>query len=167
MTVKKRERRNMQKCYILLGKKKKIFLGGKKRAFAISIENNHNVSRLCVFMATNQDFSDVTPQLSVQNFKYVGMKHWLCLQDECFRNQPSRHPLLECVSLACYSPGTCRHAHHFPPRGVQELTDRDASEQVRWTPGRWWRRKHQESVFPPRQLPRQNITDVTISELWS
>lgn len=118
-------------------------------------------------MATNQDFSDVTQQLSVQNFKYVGMKHWLCLQDECFRNQPSRHPLLECVSLACYSPGTCRHAHHFPPRGVQELTDRDASEQVRWTPGRWWSRKHQESVFPPRHLPRQNITDVTISELWS
>lgn len=147
-------------------KKKNTILGGKQGAFAISTENNH-VSHLCIFMATNQDCSNVTQQLSTQNFPYIRMKHRLWLQDECFKTRPFRQPLLERVSLACYSPGTCCHANHFPPRGVRELMDKAASEQVCWTPGRRWGGKHRESAFPPRQVPRQNVTDVTVPELWS
>lgn len=71
MTVKKEtEEKYAEICYILLGKKKNTILGGKQRTFAISTENNH-ISHLRIFMATNQDCSNVTQQLSTQNFPYI------------------------------------------------------------------------------------------------
>lgn len=166
MTVKKRERRNMQKCYILLGKKK-IFSWGAKRGllqFPLRIITTSPVS---AFLWLQTKISPMSHNNYLCKTSNTSEGNIGCVYRTSVLEIDPSDILLECVSPACYSPGTGRHAHHFPPRGVQELMDRDASEQVRWTLGRWWSRKHQESVFPPRQLPRQNITDVTISELWS
>ena len=118
---------------------------------------------LSAFMTTNQNFYNITKQLSVQNFKEVRTKHQLCQQDELKKKiNPSD------VSLSLLQPKRLLGPHHFPPQGIQELMDKNASKQICWILGRWWCTKHQESVSPSRQkLHWQNLSAVTILELWS
>lgn len=167
MTVKKEtEEKYAEICYILLGKKKKIPSWEENRGllqFLLRIIT----SLISAFLWLQTKIAPMSHNNYLRKTSHISMKHRLWLQDECFKTRPFRQPLLERVSLACYSPGTRCHADHFPPRGVRELMDKAASEQVCWTPGRRWGGKHRESAFPPRQVPRQNVTDVTVPELWS